>query len=408
MTWNNPKKNEQDHDPWKKQKNKINNKEKYFYLIITNLKKFFLKLIKKINFNNFIKNKKKSKNSYIKNFSIFLLCSLISWIVSGFYILKEAESGVITRFGKFHHIVTPGLNWRLRFVDHLCAIDVKSAREISTAALMLTSDENMVNVEINLQYMITNPKNYIYSVINSDDILHQMTDSILRSIVGRYTMDYILTKGYDLLKYNIKQEINKVINTYNMGTIVLDVNIQKIAPPIEVQSVFNDTIIANENKKQYIQDAQSYANKITLRAQAKANKIIEEAHKYKIKKILEIKGEISRFEKLLPEYQKSPVLTKKRLYIEKMEKILKNKKKILIDNHVKNVILIPFDNLEYSKIINVNTQKHKNIINNKKINKTSNANISNDKPSSYNKHDNITDLRLANSIRKNVYREQRE
>lgn len=134
---------------------------------------------------------------------------VIIWAASGFYTIKEAERGVVTRFGKFSHLVEPGLNWKPTFIDDVTAVNVESVRELAASGVMLTSDENVVRVEMNVQYRVTDPERYLFSVTSADDSLRQATDSALRGVIGKYTMDRILTEGRTVIRSDTQRELKR-------------------------------------------------------------------------------------------------------------------------------------------------------------------------------------------------------
>lgn len=313
----------------------------------------FNKIVKKFftaNTNNRFKQSKKNSYKGIIFLLILLITLLSVWIIAGFYTIKEAERGVITRFGKFHHLVTPGLNWRPTFIDQVKAVNVETVKELAASGVMLTSDENVVSVEMNVQYRITNPERYLFSVTSADDSLRQATDSALRGVIGRSTMDRILTEGRTIIRSDTQRELEETIKPYNMGLTLLDVNFQAARPPEEVKASFDDAIAARENREQYVREAEAYANEVQPKANGQAQRILEEARAYKAKIVLEAQGEVDRFIKLLPEYQAAPELTKKRLYIETMENVLSNTNKILIENDSNKIIFLPLNNLISKKI----------------------------------------------------------
>ncbi|XBC40736.1 MAG: FtsH protease activity modulator HflK [Buchnera aphidicola (Nurudea yanoniella)] len=339
MVWNRPNNNEPELDPWSnKNRNseKFKNKKCNFFTFIE-LKKFFdsFKITNKFSHNNFVLFK------YIKSPIILIFITVFfSLVINGFYTIKEAERGVVTRFGKFSHLVGPGLNWKLVFVDKVVPIDVKTVKELATSGVMLTSDENVVRVEMNVQYRITNPVQYLFSVTNPDDSLREATDSALRGVIGHSTMSRILTEGRTIIRSDTQQEIEETINPYKMGITILDVNFQTARPPEEVKSAFDDAIAARENREQYIREAEAYVNEVRPKANGTAQRILEEARAYKSRVISEAKGEVIRFLKILPWYKFAKKITIERLYIESMEKIFSNVKKILIND---NTLLVSLD-----------------------------------------------------------------
>ncbi|CUX96133.1 Modulator of FtsH protease HflK [Candidatus Gullanella endobia] len=350
MAWNQPDNNGYDRDPWGRSNNSDNsnkhkNKGKYKQRS-PNLDDIFRKINRKL---NTLSNKSSSTGeSKISkhNYYIILVVSIIViiWASSGFYTLKEAECGVVLRFGKFDHLVQSGLNWKPTFIDTVIAINVKSVRELITTGMILTSDENIVHVKINVQYRVTDPKRYLFSVANPDNSLRQVTDSVLHSIIGQYTIDQILTENCTLIRSDTQRMLKKTIQSYNMGITLLDINFQATWPPEELQEEFNDVTAAKENKLQCIRKAVAYSNKLQSCAKRQAQRILEEGRSYKTRAILEAQAELKYFAKVLPEYKAAPEITRERLCIHAMERVLSNTKKILIDDQRNNnLIVLPID-----------------------------------------------------------------
>ncbi|SCC45275.1 FtsH protease activity modulator HflK [Kosakonia oryziphila] len=276
---------------------------------------------------------------------IVAAAAVIIWAATGFYTIKEAERGVVTRFGKFSHLVEPGLNWKPTFIDNVTAVNVESVRELAASGVMLTSDENVVRVEMNVQYRVTDPERYLFSVTSADDSLRQATDSALRGVIGKYSMDRILTEGRTVIRSDTQRELEETIRPYNMGITLLDVNFQAARPPEEVKAAFDDAIAARENEQQYIREAEAYSNEVQPRANGQAQRILEEARAYKTQTILEAQGEVARFAKILPEYKAAPEITRERLYIETMEKVLSHTRKVLVNDKGGNMMVLPLDQM---------------------------------------------------------------
>ena len=276
---------------------------------------------------------------------IVAAAAVIIWAASGFYTIKEAERGVVTRFGKFSHLVEPGLNWKPTFIDNVQAVNVESVRELAASGVMLTSDENVVRVEMNVQYRVTDPERYLFSVTSADDSLRQATDSALRGVIGKYTMDRILTEGRTVIRSDTQRELEETIRPYNMGITLLDVNFQTARPPEEVKAAFDDAIATRENEQQYIREAEAYTNEVQPRANGQAQRILEEARAYKTQTVLEAQGEVARFAKILPEYKAAPEITRERLYIETMEKVLSHTRKVLVNDKGSNLMVLPLDQM---------------------------------------------------------------
>ncbi|VFP88331.1 FtsH protease activity modulator HflK [Candidatus Erwinia haradaeae] len=279
---------------------------------------------------------------------------ILIWFLSGLYTIKEAERGVITRFGKFSHLVTPGLNWKPTFIDEVKAVNIKAVRELSASGTMLTSDENVVRVEMNVQYRVTNPERYLFSVSDADDSLRQATDSALRGVIGRLTMDRILTEGRTVVRSQTQSELEETISAYNMGITLLDVNFQTARPPEDVKAAFDDAIAARENREQVVREAEAYANDRLPRARGDAQGILEQARAYKARITLEAQGEVDSFARILPEYRLAPDITRERLYIETMERIMRHSHKVLISDKGHNLMVLPIDQLIKSQIVRSN------------------------------------------------------
>lgn len=354
MAWNQPGNNGQDRDPWGSSKpggnsgGNDNNKGSRDQGP-PDLDDIFRKLSKKLGGfgggkgNNGDRGPKAHAGGRV--LGIAAAAVVVIWAAYGFYTIKEAERGVVTRFGKFSHLVGPGLNWKPTFIDTVTPVNVESVRELAASGVMLTSDENVVRVEMNVQYRITDPQRYLYSVTNPDDSLRQATDSALRGVIGKYTMDKILTEGRTIIRSDTQRELEETIKPYNMGITLLDVNFQAARPPEEVKSAFDDAIAARENEQQYIREAEAYSNEVQPRANGQAQRILEEARAYKTQTILEAQGEVARFAKILPEYKAAPQITRERLYIETMEKVLSHTRKVLVNDKGGNLMVLPLDQM---------------------------------------------------------------
>ncbi|WP_147194493.1 FtsH protease activity modulator HflK [Pantoea sp. MBD-2R] len=352
MAWNQPGKNGQDRDPWGSSNNQGGNsggnkggRDKG----PPDLDDIFRKLSKKLGGlgggKNDGGNGQPAPGRGSRLVGIVVVAAVVIWAGSGFYTIKEAERGVVTRFGKFSHLVEPGLNWKPTFIDQVRAVNVEAVRELAASGTMLTSDENVVRVEMNVQYRVTNPERYLFAVTSADDSLRQATDSALRGVIGRSTMDRILTEGRTVVRSDTQRELEETIRPYDMGITLLDVNFQAARPPEEVKASFDDAIAARENREQYVREAEAYANEVQPRANGQAQRILEEARAYKTRTVLEAQGEVARFAKILPEYKAAPEITRERLYIETMERVLSHTRKVLVNDKGNNLMVLPLDQL---------------------------------------------------------------
>lgn len=412
MAWNQPGNNGQDRDPWGSSNNQGGNSggnKGGRDQGPPDLDDIFRKLSKKLGGLGGGKqndNGQRRGSGGGKLFGIVAAAAVIIWAASGFYTIKEAERGVVTRFGKFSHLVEPGLNWKPTFIDEVRAVNVEAVRELAASGVMLTSDENVVRVEMNVQYRVTDPERYLYAVTNADDSLRQATDSALRGVIGRSTMDRILTEGRTVVRSETQREIDETIRPYNMGITLLDVNFQAARPPEEVKAAFDDAIAARENREQYVREAEAYTNEVQPRANGQAQRILEEARAYKERTVLEAQGEVARFARLLPEYKAAPQITKERLYIESMERVLSHTRKVLVNDRGNSLMVLPLDQLLRSSQT-TGGSKSQNTSNLMKLPSSSGSSARRSDTSSYNP-DSIMDQRRANALRNDTQREGRE
>ena len=260
--------------------------------------------------------------SFGKFIPAVIALAAVIWGASGFYTVQEAERGVVTRFGKLNQVVLPGLNWKATFIDDVIPVNIERVMELNTSGSMLTQDENMVQVEMTVQYRVEDPAKYLFSVNNPNDSLKQATDSALRYVIGHMKMDEILTTGRATVREQTWNTLRDIIKNYDMGLLITDVNFQYARPPEEVKAAFDDAIKAQEDEQRLIREAEAYARGKEPIARGQAQRIIEQATAYKEKVVLEAQGEVERFSKLLPEYKSAPQLTRERLYLQTMEKVM--------------------------------------------------------------------------------------
>jgi len=270
----------------------------------------------------------------------------IVWFASGWYTIKESDRGVVLRFGAYHSQVDPGLHWNPKFVDQIIPINVEAFRTLPTSGFMLTEDENIVQVSMEIQYRIVEPEKYLFSVTNADNSLLQALDSSLRFVVGHSTMDDTLTTGREVVRQETWEMLNKIIESYHLGIQILDVNLQQTRPPEQVKDAFDDAIAAQEDEERFVREAEAYEREKEPIARGQVKRIEQQARSYEEGIILEAQGAVAKFNQLLPEYQANPEVTRQRLYIETMEKVLGNASKVLIDNKAGgNLTFLPLDKL---------------------------------------------------------------
>lgn len=278
---------------------------------------------------------------------VFALLAIVIWIGSGFYTIEEAERGVVLRFGKYHETVDPGLRWKVTFIDKVIPVDVESVKSMPSSGFMLTEDENVVRVEMDVQYRVVDPRAYLFSVANADNSLREATDSALRYVVGHTSMDELLTRGREKVRQNTWQVLEGIITPYHMGIAIADVNFLPARPPEEVKDAFDDAISAQEDEQRFIREAEAYARETEPKARGQVKRLEEESLGYKEQVVLKATGEVARFNQLLPQYIAAPALTRERLYLDTMEELYQNTNKVLIDvpKGNNNVIYLPLDKM---------------------------------------------------------------
>ncbi|MRH77778.1 FtsH protease activity modulator HflK [Spiribacter sp. C176] len=272
---------------------------------------------------------------------------VLGWLASGIYIVDEGTRGVVTRFGEFERISMPGPHWHIPYpVEATERVDVatrrtvtvgyqavtaQQARPILSEALMLTQDENIVNVQLAVQYQVSDPEDFLFNFVDPEQTLKELTESALRETIGKREMDFILTEGRADVAQNTQSLINEGLALYQAGIQVIEVIIQDVQPPEQVQGAFEDAIRAREDRERLINQAQAYRNEIIPRAEGEAARILEDSLAYQARIVQAAEGESSRFSQQLAEYLKAPAVTRDRLYLDTMERVLGRSGKVLID-----------------------------------------------------------------------------
>lgn len=279
--------------------------------------------------------------------SLIVGIAVAVWAISGFYTINEAERGVVLRFGQYSHTVDPGLQWKPTFVDTVIPTDIQTINTLPASGSMLTEDENVVRVEMEIQYKVFQPYKYRFSVTNPDESLRQAMDSAIRYVVGHSQMDDVLTSGREVTRQLVWQELRNIIEPYDMGIEVVDLNFKDARPPEQVKDAFDDAISAQEDEQRFIREAEAYAREIEPRARGQVNRMAEEAEAYKQQSILEAQGEVARFEELLPQYTAAPEVTRQRIYLETLEDVYSSSTKIVVDTGEggNNMMYLPLDKL---------------------------------------------------------------
>jgi membrane protease subunit HflK len=283
-------------------------------------------------------------------FSIILVLVIVLYLASGIFVVAPDEQGVIRRFGKFIRIESPGLNYHLPFpietvltpaVTQVKRLEIgfrtitfgppARYREIPPEALMLTGDENIVSAEAIVQYKIKDPVNYLFNIILPEQTVRSAAEATLRQVIGERKIDEALTVGKYEIQEETKKLLQKLLDSYKAGILIVAVQLQDVNPPKEVQDAFKDVASAKEDKSRYINQAQGYRNDLIPKARGEAVKMTKEAEGYKIERIKKAEGDVAKFNNILTEYKKGEYITEARLYLETMEEILPNMNKVIVD-----------------------------------------------------------------------------
>ena len=269
------------------------------------------------------------------------------WLYTAVYSLDEQEQAVILRLGKYHETVGPGLNIYFPPMDRKYEQNVTRERAYTRQGPMLTEDENIIEVPLTVQYKISSLEDYVLNVDEPEVSLQQATESALRHVVGSTAMDQVLTEGREVLAVEVKERLQRFVDTYRTGITVTQVNVQNAQAPREVQESFDDVIRAREDEQREKNQAETYANGVIPEARGQAQRLREEAYGYRDSIISRAEGEADRFTKLVAEYRKAPEVTRQRLYLETMQEVLSNTSKVLLtgDKGQNSMLYLPLDKM---------------------------------------------------------------
>ncbi len=281
-----------------------------------------------------------------------LIILAIIWVGAGFYTVDEQERGVVLRFGVAQEaVVLPGLHWNPPLVDEVTLINVTRVYDRDFSNTMLTEDDNIIDITMSVQYVITNARNYFLEVEDPEISLQHAAESAIRHVVGSSTMDNAITTGREQIAQDTMVRLQDYLDLYGTGITVRQVNIDQSLPPQQVRDAFDDVIKADEDNESYQNEARAYANTVIPEARGNALRQMADANAYKEQVIAQAEGQAQRFEQLLVEYQRAPEVTRDRLYIDALQTVLSNVSKVMIDTDGSgnNMMVLPLD-----QIINTN------------------------------------------------------
>ena len=266
---------------------------------------------------------------------------------AAFWRIEPAERGVVMRFGKYVDTLQPGPHFQFpQPIDEVITVNVQQIRPFTANVTMLTRDENIVDVEMAVQYRINDVKKYLFDIADPDTTVQRVTESAIRDIIGQNTLDFVITEGRAEIGAGAFELIQRILDNYDSGIELTSVNMQPAKPPEEVKASFDDAIKAREDEQRVINEAEAYRNEIDEKAKGEAARILLEAEAYKEQVVAEAQGEARRFEQLLVEYEKAPEVTRKRLYLDTIEEVLADNPKVMLDNKSGNSLMyLPLDKL---------------------------------------------------------------
>lgn len=295
-------------------------------------------------------------------FGVIAAVAIAAWGFSGLYTVEEGTRGVVLHFGKYSETTMPGLHWYPRFIQTVEPVDIENIRGMSIGfrsgttsrsagssvgreSLMLTQDENIVDVKLAVQYKVKSASDYLFKVKDPETTLRQAVESALREIIGKNDMDFILNERATITS-KVNDMTQEIIDRYETGLQITSVNMQDAQPPEQVQDAFADAVKAQGDQARVINEAEAYSNDIIPRARGKAARQLAEANAYKEQVIAQSTGEASRFSQVLSAYKKAPKVTRKRLYLEAVESVMANTSKVMVD--IKgggNLLYLPLDKM---------------------------------------------------------------
>ncbi len=284
---------------------------------------------------------------------------LAVWLASGFYIVYEGQTGVVLRFGKLVDTTQPGPRWHLPYpIESAEVVNVKGVRSVEVGyrnnvkskvlkeSLMLTDDENIVDVQFAVQYILKSPTDYLFKNRTPDEAVLQAAESAIREIVGKSSMDFVIFEGRAEVAARAHKLMQEILDRYGIGISISKVTMQNAQPPEQVQASFDDAVKAGQDRERQKNEGQAYANDVVPKAKGMASRLQAEAEGYRQRVIEQAEGDAARFRQVVTEYNKAPQVTRDRLYIEAMQQVMSNTTKVLVDQKGgNNLIYLPLDKI---------------------------------------------------------------
>ncbi|MEM7543329.1 MAG: FtsH protease activity modulator HflK [Pseudomonadota bacterium] len=280
-------------------------------------------------------------------FAVIGIALLVLVVYQMIWRIDEQERGLVMRFGAYVATLQPGLNVRLPWpIEEVTKVNVTRIQDLRSKSSMLSGDENIIDVELAIQYRIKSPEDYLFKISDPEQSVQKVTESAIRDIIGQSTLDFVLTEGRAKIADDARILIQQMMDDYSSGVEITSVNMKAAKPPEEVKAAFDDAIKAREDEQRKINEAEAYRNEVVERAQGEASRILLEAEAYKERIMAHAEGEARRFNQLLVEYERAPEVTRRRLFLETMESVLSNSSKVVVDQDKGNSLMyLPIDKL---------------------------------------------------------------
>jgi membrane protease subunit HflK len=284
---------------------------------------------------------------------------VVIWLASGFYIVDASQRGIVLQFGSYKESTEPGLRWRFPFpfqshelvnLSGVRTLEIgyrgSERNKVLNEALMLTDDENIVNIQFAVQYILKDPVEYSFNNRHPDEAVMGAAESAVREIVGKSQMNFVLYEGREQIATNAAQLMQEILDRYKSGILISKVTMQNAQPPEQVQAAFDDAVKAGQDRERQKNEGQAYANDVIPKAKGTAARLLEEANGHRQRVIATAEGDSSRFRQIQVEYAKAPEVTRQRLYLETMQQVYANTSKVLIDAKGQgNLLYLPLDKL---------------------------------------------------------------
>jgi membrane protease subunit HflK len=304
-----------------------------------------------------------------------VLAVVLAWLLlSSYTVIDARQVGVVLRFGEFSRTLAPGFHFKLpQPIESVTKVETTQVRSISDKVRMLTSDENIIIVDFNVQFQVSDARKFLFSTRNPEDVLQQAAEAAVRSVVGANIMDNILTspgaepvtvgapaaatvvpaQTRDTLQQQTREILQSTLNGYDAGLMVTDVSFQNVAPPQEVKDAFDDVNAAREDKQGTENKARAYANQVVPVARGQAARVAAQAAGYQVERIARANGDTQRFNLLLKEYRAAPEVTRRRLWLETVEEVMSNNPKVVDGSGGRNMIYLPLDRVGATSTTNL-------------------------------------------------------